>query len=279
MSLERGHSWNWGDHQFIGYSIAGITTSLYYKNQKIVFDLGQGLPFQMGARAIYLTHLHADHAAGLPYLLSQKSLFRLPEIPVLFPKTYKNDLETILQVWEKIEEVKYPYRLHGMTNQELLTIDDKTRLRALKSTHRIDSLSYLLENKRKRLRADLQGESSETLRNLRLKGVALEEEFWEPVFAFSGDTQIELLDDHPQLYQTPLLFLECTYLDERKAVSETRRWGHIHLDEIIERAERFKNQTLCLIHLSARYGREEALRILEQRLPLPLRDRVVVFPR
>lgn len=73
--------------------------------------------------------------------------------------------------------------------------------------------------------------------------------------------------------------MECTYLDEKKSIEETRKWGHIHLDEILPYADQFQNQFISLIHLSARYKNQEALKILELKLPSTLREKVHLFPR
>ena len=50
--------------------------------------------------------------------------------------------------------------------------------------------------------------------------------------------------------------------------------GHIHLDEICERAELFENEAILLTHFSARYTRHEIASLLEKKLPPSLADRV-----
>ena len=73
--------------------------------------------------------------------------------------------------------------------------------------------------------------------------------------------------------------MECTNLDERKTIVETRKWGHTHLDEIIERADFFENKKIVFIHLSARYSTKQALEILETKLPERLKEKISLFPR
>jgi ribonuclease Z len=74
-----------------------------------------------------------------------------------------------------------------------------------------------------------------------------------------------------------VLVLECSFLDERVSPASARAMGHVHLDDVIERAELFRNEAILLTHLSARYRTEEVLEILGRRLPASLKDRVVPF--
>jgi len=63
----------------------------------------------------------------------------------------------------------------------------------------------------------------------------------------------------------------------RKSIETARAGCHIHLDEILERADRFQNQHLVLMHLSQLYRPEEVPRILDARVPAELRARIVPF--
>ena len=58
------------------------------------------------------------------------------------------------------------------------------------------------------------------------------------------------------------------------SVEKARSKGHIHLDEVIARAELFENEAILFTHFSARYSADDIRRILETRLPASLRDRV-----
>jgi ribonuclease Z len=86
-----------------------------------------------------------------------------------------------------------------------------------------------------------------------------------------------VLDNNPELYESKVLVLECTFLDERKSLEASRAGCHIHLDEILERAEQFKNETLVLMHFSQLYKPREVEEILNRRCPEALRQRIVPF--
>jgi ribonuclease BN (tRNA processing enzyme) len=59
------------------------------------------------------------------------------------------------------------------------------------------------------------------------------------------------------------------------SVAECRDKGHVHLDEVCERAHLFENEAILVTHLSQRYTPDEARRILARRLPPALHERVV----
>ena len=59
--------------------------------------------------------------------------------------------------------------------------------------------------------------------------------------------------------------------------ASTREWGHTHVDELIEHAERFEGEALVLVHRSLRHARSFAERVARERFPRAVRDKVFVF--
>jgi ribonuclease Z len=87
-----------------------------------------------------------------------------------------------------------------------------------------------------------------------------------PVFCFSGDTTIEFLQDNPLAQEAQVLFIECTYIDDKRPVARAREWGHIHLDEILANRHLFKNEKIVLTHFSKRYHRRYITQVLGKKL-------------
>ncbi len=279
MSLAQGLPWQWKQLSFNGYSIAGQTTSLFFNNAKICFDIGQGLPFNINAKLYCLTHLHADHGAGINYLLSQRSLFGFPTAPILLPQSAVDPIFKILKQWEKIEGFKFDFELIPMKAGTRFAFSKQYLIEAFPTNHRVESFGYLVYVKKKKLKKEFLGLERQELLDLKSRGQLLEEDVLEPKMAFTGDTKIEFLQNHKDLSRVELLFMECTNLDEKKSIEDTRKWGHTHLDEIIEKASFFENEKISLIHLSARYSSKEAEKILTEKLPESLREKVSLFPR
>ncbi|HLL52365.1 MAG TPA: hypothetical protein VK447_02405 [Myxococcaceae bacterium] len=95
--------------------------------------------------------------------------------------------------------------------------------------------------------------------------------------AYATDTLSRVLETAPFVLESRVLILESTFLDEHKTVEDAREYAHVHLDEIIARADRFQNEALVLMHFSQAYHPEAVHRLLQARLPESLRERVRVF--
>lgn len=279
MSLAQGLKLQLDQQAFTGYSIAGQTTSIYHNNSRTCFDIGQGLPFHLGAKAYCLSHLHADHGSGLHYVLSQRCLFRQAKVPIFLPAQHLKSVKAIVALWEGIEGLQYDYELYGVESGFEMEIDKGRVLRAYPTPHRLTSFGYILYEKKKKLKPEFARLPGQALAQARRQGETLETDELSPLVAYTGDTCIEFIESHPEFGESPILFLEATYLDDKKSVAETRRWGHTHLDEIIARQSLFKNKHLCLIHLSARYSTKEARKVLQEKIPPELSERVSLFPR
>ena len=81
------------------------------------------------------------------------------------------------------------------------------------------------------------------------------------------------------MLESRVLILECTFYDERKSLADSRAGCHIHLDELLEAAPRFRNQHLVLMHTSQIYSPSDARDILTKRCPPELYERITLFAR
>ncbi len=95
--------------------------------------------------------------------------------------------------------------------------------------------------------------------------------------AYATDTLVSVLDHSPELLRARVLVIECTFLDDRKSLAAARAGCHIHLDELIERADRFANEHVVLMHVSQLYRPDEVAGILDAKVPPALRKRIIPF--
>ncbi|RZA07058.1 MAG: MBL fold metallo-hydrolase [Proteobacteria bacterium] len=279
MSLSEGYSFQHGDLQFTGYTLAGITTSIYFKNANTLFDVGQGLPFQMGAKRVLLTHGHLDHAAGVPYLIAQRNMQSQAQNDIYTPPSLAEPLGKIIRLWQEIDQHEYRYRLEGVAPGTLTEIDKHFAFKPFRTVHRVESQGYLIYQRKKRLKEEFRGADPEIILAARRRGEDPNELFLEPVVAFTGDTQIEFIDSDPDIAAARVLFMECTFFGEGKTVEHARRWGHLHFDELRAALPQLTNERIVLIHASVRYSNAYINKILDEALSPADRARVVLFPR
>lgn len=276
-NLSTGFKWSHGDHNFVGFSVAGITTSLVYENASIAFDIGQGLPFNIPRHHYFLTHCHSDHAGGLAYVLSQRSLWSLPPAHVYVLPQYKDPLTQIILQWQKLEDFSYDFHIHAMDVGETVTIDKDFEVESFKTVHRVPSQGYILRKKKKKLKPEFAHLSHEELQQKRKTGMEINSLQSHAVFAFTGDTQIEFLEHFKK--PVDVLFMETSFIDELRNVTAARKWGHIHLDEWKNNVEKIPAEKIVLIHLSSRYSSRQAIDTLNRVIDPQHRGKVELFPR
>jgi ribonuclease Z len=276
-NLSTGFKWSYGDHNFIGFSIAGITTSLVYENASIAMDVGQGLPFNIPRNHYFLTHCHSDHAGGLAYVLSQRSLWSLPPAHVYTLPQYTQPLTQIVEAWNKLEDFTYPFHMRGMNVGDAVDIDKDFSVTSFKTIHRVPSQGYIVSKKKKKLKEQFKKLKQEDLLKHIKNGEDVNEVSSHNIFAFTGDTQIEFLDTFKE--PVDVLFMETTFIDNLRTVDAARQWGHIHLDEWKHRIEQIPAKKIVLIHLSSRYGTARALEVLDNEIQKEFRGKVELFPR
>jgi ribonuclease Z len=262
---------------FLGISEGGIRTCITLPSLNLMFDIGT-LPVEnIHIRNLFLTHAHLDHSAGVPYYISQRTLLHLSPPNIYIHPTLKEPLEEILSIYSKLEDCNYKYNLHPMNSGEKIVLNKNYFVSSYPSFHRVPSQGYTIYETKRKLKLEYIGLKNQEIVELKKKGTEISEEKTEPVISFSGDTKIEYLLENEDVRKSKVLFLECTYIDQDKTVDHTRRWGHIHLDEIIANADKFENERIVLIHFSKRYPDKYILKTIYNKIPDSLKTKVHCF--
>jgi ribonuclease Z len=278
MSLHAGAPWEHAGLQFFGLSLSGIRTSLTFPALHLCFDVAQGLPFSQPMKKFFLTHGHLDHAAGVPYIISQKAMHSEPTPDFYMPASLVEPMTEIMRLWEKIEKHEYRFHFHPVKAYDRFELNPQHELRVFPTVHRIESFGYTVVHRNKKLKAEFQNLPGEKIRDLKDQGTKIDEMIETPLFSFTGDTQIEFLDLTPSVAKSKILFVEATYLDERKTIEQAKKWGHTHLDELIPRLKDIESEKIVIIHVSSRYSTKQAHEILLQKIPKADQERVVLLP-
>ena len=72
---------------------------------------------------------------------------------------------------------------------------------------------------------------------------------------------------NPVLYDVEVLITELTFVAKDHRPEKIRKLGHIHLDHLIERRQRFNNKLIIAGHLSTRYHSKQVDRIVRRAIP------------
>ena len=98
-----------------------------------------------------------------------------------------------------------------------------------------------------------------------------------PIVCYVGDSAPAGLDSYPPVYESQVLITEMTFFRPEHRKEKIHKFGHTHLDDILERAEKFKNELIILTHFSTRYLDKHLQAAVEEKLPAGLRERVKLW--
>lgn len=262
-----------------GTSVAGIGTSFFLPTYNVCIDVAQGLHFTLKAKTYLITHGHMDHAAGIPYLISQKMMLTQTRPIFYMPKSLIGPLTEIMNIWEKIENHKFNYEFRAAEINFEYPLSPNTFFKSFNTFHRVDSQGYTIFEKRKKLKKEFSNKTERELIELKRLKTELTETLCLPIFSYTGDTKIEFWDSNPEVLNSKVLFMEVTYWDNQKTVEQARNWGHLHFDEVLPRLEQFRGEKLVFTHVSSRYSQKEIISILNKKIPTKLKTKIDFFPR
>lgn len=258
----------------VGISLGGVYTSILVPELSVILDTGIAPRSFVGARYLFLSHGHADHMGALPALIGVRGLAHQPAPLTFLPQEIEADIQEGVAAFNRGQRRAIEFTTCGMLPGQVEALNNDLCVRAIRTLHSVPSLAYVFFRRVSKLKREFQSEPGERIAQLRREGADLFEMIERLELAYVTDSLIDVLDQNPQLYQCRVLILECTFLDDRKSTDEARSKGHVHLDEIIERAEHFQNEKIVLMHFSQTYRPSDVHHILKSRLPAVIRDRV-----
>ena len=255
-------------------STGGIESCYILPDYKIAFDLGRCPAPLIDIPSIFLSHGHLDHASGISYYFSQRSLKKLGPGVIHVPRKILRPVKKITQLWQKIEEFDYKSNFVGLKPGDRVEIQKDLHVVAIPAQHRVSAYGYAVLKTVVKLKTEFLNLSGKEIAKRRQKE-NLFNTVSHPIFAYSGDSTIEIIKNNEVMRKATVLFMECTYIDDKRSVERARTWGHTHLDEIVENAHLFENERVVLIHLSRRYSDNYIQSVLQKKLPKHLHEKFV----
>ncbi len=266
-----------GPYTIRGVSVGGLYTSLQVPELGVLLDVGIAPRSCTGAQHLFVTHGHADHLGALFTLVGARGLNRLPPVRLYVPADTLDDVTAALEALGRLQGFRLDADPIAVAPGAEFELRQDLAVRALPVDHVVPTLAYQFFKRVKKLRPEHAHLPGAEIGRRRLAGEDLFDVVEHLELAYVTDTLLSVVDQHPSLLRTRVLILECTFLDERKSIESSRASKHVHLDDLIEKAEQFENEALVLVHFSQLYSPAEVHSILQRRCPPRLWERVVVF--
>jgi ribonuclease BN (tRNA processing enzyme) len=206
------------------------------------------------ATKVLITHFHHDHWSGLISLLGlKKCRDEYDPVHIFLPKGAIGFLESLLAELKTRRELSIglvaetelstcaenvvPVVLHPLDKNQTIETNDGLMIGTFSVVHRNESLGFKLSTRK-------ENDSS-----------------WRRLLTYTGDTNLSALLDEDVL-SSPVLITECTYLGPDKTEKAEER-SHMSLSGIVEVEQRFKGDSMLLIHFKANYTDEEIARSID----------------
>ena len=264
-----------GPYTVRGLSLGGIYTSLCVPELRLLLDIGIAPRSFVGMDTMLLSHGHVDHVGSLSVLLGLRGLaMKDKPLRVMMPAEIVEPLQRALVAMTEMQQYDLSVDAVPMVAGDEAPLRTDHIVRAFRTRHPVPSLGYQVVRKVQKLRDEFRSLSGEEIGRRRKAGDDLFRQVETVELAYATDTLIEALDDTPSVYDARVLVMECTFLDNKKSRAESRAGCHIHLDEIIERADRFNNEHIVLMHFSQLYRPDEVRELLAARCPPALLERI-----
>lgn len=260
-----------------GYSRAAVQTYWRIPELKLGFDLGVQPWSFMATPTWFVSHTHLDHIAALPVYVARRRMMKMEPPTIYLPAYVVEDVQRLLGAFQRLDKGGMPVNLVGVEPGQEIELSRELVVSVFPTRHTIPSLGFLVWERRKKLKPEYQELSGERIRDLRLSGVEVAAEIRVPKVAYLGDTSPPGLDAFPDVYRAEILILEMTFVAPNEKPGRIHKYGHMHLDDILARADRFQNDWIIASHFSTRLPAATIERIVAKRLPEGLRERVKVW--
>jgi ribonuclease Z len=260
-----------------GYSRAAVQSYWRIPELKIGFDLG-GQPWGfMATGTWFLSHTHLDHIAALPVYVARRRMMKMEPPDIYLPESAIEPVGRLLRAVSRLDRGRLPCRLLPARPGDEIELSREHVVTVSSTCHTIPSVGYVVWDRRRKLKHEYQGLPGDKIRDLRLSGVDVTHEIRAPLVAYLGDSAPEGLDRCPAMYEAMILITEMTFVARSHRRDKIHKYGHIHLDDILERRDRFRNEVIVATHYSTRYTDERIRRVIAKRVPDMLDGRLHVW--
>ncbi len=260
-----------------GYSRAAVQTYWRIPELKVGFDLGAQPWSFMGTPTWFVSHTHMDHLVALPVYVARRRMMKMEPPVIYLPEAAIDPVERILRLFSRLDRGRLPCDLRPLRPGDEVELSREHVVTVSPTVHTVPSFGFVLWERRLKLKPEYLGLPGEKIRDLRLSGVEITNEVRKPRVAYLGDSAPGGLDACPTMYEAEVLIVEMTFVAPRHRKDKIHKFGHIHLDDLVERRERFRNELIIASHFSTRYHERQIRRQVEKLIPDMLDGRLKLW--
>jgi ribonuclease Z len=250
-----------------GYSRAAVQTYWRIPELKVGFDLGAQPWAFMATPTWFVSHGHLDHVAALPVYVARRRMMKMEPPTIYLPSVMVEPVREILRLFTRLDRGRLPCELVPLEPGSEVELSREHVVTVSATSHTVPSLGFVVWERRRKLKSQYADLTGPQIRDLRLGGTEVTEERRFPRFAYLGDSSPEGLDSCPAMYEAQVLVLEITFVAPSHRKDKIHKFGHIHLDDVVERRGRFHNELVIASHFSTRYSRKRVADLVARAVP------------
>ena len=260
-----------------GYSRAAVQTYWRLPELKIGFDLGAQPWSFMATGTWFVSHTHLDHIAALPAYVSRRRMMKMEPPVIYMPESAVEDAGRILKLFTRLDRGRMPCHLMPLKPGDEIELSREHVVTVGATKHTVPSLGFVVWERRRKLKPEYVDLPGDKIRDLRLSGAEVTNEVRIPRVAYLGDSAPEGLDANPAMYEAQVLITEITFVAPSHKKDKIHKFGHTHLDDFVERKDRFKNELIIASHFSTRYEDHRIRKLVQRKLPDMLGGRLELW--
>ncbi len=260
-----------------GYSRAAVQSYWRIPELKLGFDLGAQPWSFMGTGTWFVSHGHLDHIASLPVYVARRRMMKMEPPVIYMPEETVEPIERILKLFTRLDRGRMPCDLRPIKPGSEIELSRDHVVTVSATKHTVPSLGFVVWERRRKLKTEYQHLQGHEIRDLRLAGTDVTEERRVAKLAYLGDSAPEGLDACPAMYEAQVLIMEITFVAPSHRKDKIHKFGHMHLDDVVERRDRFKNELVIGTHFSTRYPAKRIRDLVGRALPDMLGSRLELW--
>ena len=250
-----------------GYSRAAVQTYWRIPELKIGFDFG-GQPWSfMGTPTWFVSHTHMDHLIALPVYVARRRMMKMEPPVIYLPEAAIEPMQRVMRLLSRMDRGRLPCTLLPANPGDEIELSREQVVTVSATTHTVPSLGFVVWERRRKLKPEFFGLPGQQIRDLRLGGTEVTAEVRLPRVAYLGDSSPGGLDACPAMFEAEVLIMELTFVSPKHRRDKIHKFGHMHLDDFMERREKFRNELIIASHFSTRYHPNQVREHVMKALP------------